>query len=126
VGYEISCVDSTFRVLDPKAALAALKAANRAAPLFDYDEIEQDVEDAETLGDALAACCWDVEEDADGRIDKLFYEGKLLTDFDDLERLFHTLAPFVRPGCFLAIEGEDGASWRYQFARGRLKIREEG
>src|SRR3954469_22335165 len=108
MGYEITCVESSFRVTKPVSALAALKAANRRRALFDFEDIPVQVEKARTLAGALTACCWDVEKGADGRIAQLFYEGKLLTTIDDVERLFDVLAPFMRSGSYLLLEGEDG------------------
>ena len=75
MGYEISCLESRFRVAKPEAALAALKVANSKQPLFDFEEIPDEVASASTLRDALTACCWDVELDENEAIDRLFYEG---------------------------------------------------
>jgi hypothetical protein len=123
MGYEITCRESSFKVLKPKSALAALKAAHRQAPFFeDFEEVPEGIDGATTLAAALAACDWDVERDADGKIDRLFYEGKLLTNFADVERLFQVLAPFVRTGSFLIVEGEDGDAWRFTFSKGRLRV----
>ena len=123
MGYEISCFESLVAILRPKSALAALKGANRQVSLFEgWDEVNDALEAAETLEAGLKACGWDAELDSDGRIEKLFYEGKLLTDIDDVERLFRIVAPFVRTGSFLMIEGEDGARWRFSFAKGGLRV----
>jgi hypothetical protein len=122
MGYSIDCDESRFRVIKPQAALAALKAANRQQPLFDFEQIPAEIESATTLVEALQACCWDVELDEDERIAHLFYEGKILTNFDDLERLFGVLAPFVESGSFLILRGEDDAGWRYSFRNGQLRV----
>ena len=122
MGYSIDCRDSRFRVSKPKAAIAALKAANRKRPLFDFEEIPAQVEAARTVTDALQACCWEVEPDENGDVGALFYEGKVLTSVDDVERLFAILAPFVRTGSYLVIHGEGGSHWRYVFKNGGLRV----
>ena len=125
MSYDIRCTESDFVVLKPKSALAALKAANRRRPLFDYDDIPERIERAKTLGRALLECYWDVERDDEGRIERVFYEGNLLTDFDDLERFFGVLAPFVRSGSYVVIDGEDGLCFRYVFRKGKLRVMDE-
>jgi hypothetical protein len=120
----ISCRDSQFRVAKPEAALRVLKIANAKEPLFDFDEIPQQVAAASTLAEALTACGWDVEPDENEQIARLFYEGNLLTSFDDIERLFTILARYVDPSSYLVIEGDDELCLRYTFEGGRLQIDE--
>lgn len=122
MGYSIDCRDSRFRISRPRAALAALQAANRDRPLFDFEALPAEVQAARTVVEALEACWWEVEADEKGHVSGLFYEGKLLTSLEDVERLFATLAPFVRAGSYLAIHGEDGARWRYVFKNRRLRV----
>jgi hypothetical protein len=124
MSYEIRCLESHFRVSDPDQALAALKAENRHAALFDFEDVPAKINAAATLCEALEACGWDAEVDGDERIAALFYEGNLLTDFDDIERLFRVLARFVEAGSFLLICGEDNACFRYAFKNRGLRIQE--
>jgi hypothetical protein len=121
-----NCSESDFKVVKPKAALAALKAANEQAPFFEGDpDAAPGIERAQTLGRALEACGWEVELLA-GKIDKLFYDGAILGDFDeDLVRLFRVLAPFVRSGSYLELScTEYEVNLRFEFRRGGLKIRD--
>jgi hypothetical protein len=37
------------------------------------------------------------------------------------EKLFDLIAPFVEPGSYLNMFGEDGAHWRYEFRNGTWK-----
>ncbi len=126
MGFEITCIDSSFRVRRPRSALAALKAENERDPLWsEWEEVQSALAAAKTLTEALTACCWDVEHDAEGRIDKLFYEGKRLTNIEEVARLFAVLAPYVSMGSFLVLRGENGAGWRFRFANGKLRMREQ-
>lgn len=125
MGYSIECHDSRFQISKPKAALAALKEANRRRALFSFEEIPVEIEAAKTVSDAIRACCWDIEEDENGNVAALFYEGKLLTTLGDVERLFGILAPFVKPGSYLVIQGEEGACYRYVFKKGKLRVEQE-
>ena len=123
MGYEIRCLDCDFRVARPRSALAALKRAQGQQSFFEGGEdFTVELSKSKTLAEALRVFWWDVEEDADGRIERVLYNGVMNTDFDDIERLFRVLAPFVRSGSYLEIEGEDGDEWRFQFRKGKLRV----
>jgi hypothetical protein len=124
MGYEVTCIESLFRVAKPRSALAALKEAHERRPFWkESEEVQEDLARATTLRAALEACGWDVEC-AGGRIEKLFYEGKLLTNFEEVERLFSVLPPYVRSGSFVHVEGEGGAKGELRFRGGKLRVHE--
>jgi hypothetical protein len=124
MGYEIHCIDTGLRFVRPRAALETLQERNRVKPLFDDEDVAAAIEEATSIEEALEACCFDVECGSDGRVEKVFYEGKLLGDIEDVHRLFAILAPFVKPGSYLAFHDDEDNAWRYDFVRGRLRIRE--
>jgi len=123
MGYEIYCTESDFRVPRPRAALEAVKEADRERPIFDC-EVTEEIQAATTLAEALEACWFEVELSSDDKIEKLFYEGKLLTELEDMARLFSVLAPYVKSGSFLDFHDGEGNAWRYSFKKERMRITE--
>jgi len=67
---------------------------------------------AKTLTDALEVWRWTAEEDAEGNITYLYFEGQKLGD--DLI-LFEAIAPYVKEGSYICMRGEDGEHWRWFF-----------
>ena len=66
---------------------------------------------AKTLKDALHEWRWEVEFMAEDII-TIYFEGEKLGD-DSI--LFDALAPFVEPGSYIEMSGEDNAIWRWSF-----------
>ena len=124
MGYEIHCTESDFRIPRPRAALEALREADRERPIFDWREVTEEIQAATTLAEALEACCFEVELSSDDKIEKLFYEGKLLTELEDMARLFTVLAPYVKTGSFLDFHDAEGNAWRYSFKKERMRMTE--
>jgi len=82
---------------------------------FSWVETEEFLQ-ARTLREAMEAWRWDVEME-DGVIGIEFTGEKL---GDDL-MLFKAIAPFVEPGSYIEMRGEDGAHWRWIFEDGDVK-----
>lgn len=55
---------------------------------------------------------WDVYLDDKGNIVSIEFGGEKLGD-DEL--LFTTIAPFVEPGSYIIMRGEEGALWKWKF-----------
>lgn len=60
----------------------------------------------------LRAWRWDAEQNQEGDIDFLHFRGE---KYGDDALLFQTIAPFVAPGGFIQMRGEDGGRWRWCF-----------
>lgn len=70
------------------------------------------VSSARTVHEQLAEWRWEVQYAADGSITGLWFEGEKLGD--DL-LLLKAMAPYVRAGSYLDMQGEDGEMWRWYF-----------
>lgn len=79
-----------------------------------------ELEDANTAEKAFQAWRWDPEFDIEGNICGLEFEGEKLGDD---EQFFQTIAPWVRDGSFIEMEGEDGTIWRWTFDDGKMTER---
>ena len=67
---------------------------------------------AENLGEAFHAWCWDVRENSKGDWILNYFDGRNL---GDESHLFSAAAPFVTPGSWIEMLGEDGERWRWVF-----------
>ena len=67
---------------------------------------------AKTLKEAMDAWRWGIEEDYEGNIDGIHFNGEKLGDD---EQLFTVIAPFVEKDSYIEMHGEDGAIWRWAF-----------
>lgn len=65
-----------------------------------------------TIGDFLKSFAWTPQFDDEGNIEGLYFEGN--KSWKELA-IFNALAPFVKAGSFIEMDGEDGAIWRFQF-----------
>jgi hypothetical protein len=75
--------------------------------------ISSEFVNAETLSQALRAWRWVCVRDGEtNEIEGINFEGEKI---GDEEALFDAIAPFVEPGSFLEMQGEDGALWRWVF-----------
>ena len=74
----------------------------------------EDFANAETLEDAMRAWRYEVEFNGDGSGDVawIMFHGE---KYGDDEKLLQAIAPYVEPGCFIEMQGEDGALWRWTF-----------
>ena len=70
-----------------------------------------------TFADAMDEFQWGVDLDDAGNVVNIGFEGDKSGSEDDL---FGALAPFVEPGSFIEMDGEDGAMWRWVFRNGEF------
>ena len=71
---------------------------------------------ATTLEEAVIAWRWQLCGPEDGDVTEMFFDGEKLGDD---EHLLRAIAPFVKDGSWIEIEGED-ERWRWCFAGGEL------
>jgi len=73
---------------------------------------------ATTLEDAFYAWRWEVVASEEGHIHSIMFIGEKLGD--DIV-LFEAIAPFVKSGSYIDMQGEDGHNWRWSFKKGKCK-----
>jgi hypothetical protein len=81
-----------------------------------------EVLEAETLSDALAAWRWEAHLSENGDVTYLYFRGEK-SGQDDV--LFRAIAPYVTSGSYVCMRGEDGALWRWYFDGSRC-VEQEG
>ena len=120
MGYRMSMMEESFRLSNSRSAeaLAAIKALaggetihDCSGPHFSWVD-SQDFTSAKTLEEALRAWRWDPSLDDEGNIESLWFVGEKLGD-DKI--LFQAIAPFVEPGSYLQMIGDDDSIWRWRF-----------
>jgi len=125
MGYCIDQKDTVFKMKAdnlPKA-LAALKAiagdkdrmgGGSSSGDCWFSWCDMSYVDEDNFGDAFAKLNWDVREylDDDGNIIDVEFVGE---KSGDDEYILNTIAPFVEPGSYIEMHGEDGALWRWFF-----------
>ena len=103
-------VSAAFAAVKGLASPESLAAFGRNGRLLGLDAPK--LLSATNLEEALGAWSHSFDSDDDGNLVALFLDGDR---FGDYEILYRTLAPFVKSGCYLGFEGEDGSIWRYWF-----------
>lgn len=73
---------------------------------------KQEVLSSNTFSELMRKLRWEVEMDDEENVVGIEFYGEKLGDD---EQLFGMLAPFVEPGCFIEMQGEDGTLWRWVF-----------
>lgn len=106
MGYDVSNRGGRFFLGQSKSSDAA-KALRKYRVSCGYD-----CDKSESLVDILNDLCWRAEIDDAGNIVDLYLNDERL---GDEETFFEVLAPFVKPGSFIALEGEDGYIWCFYF-----------
>jgi hypothetical protein len=71
----------------------------------------EEFSNAKTIEEVFSTWRWDLELGKSG-VEGISFNGEKLGD-DKI--LFDAIAPFVKPGSYLEIEGEDGLLWRWTF-----------
>jgi hypothetical protein len=104
-------------------ALATIKAlANekdaKGKQLFYAWVTTEEYVNAETLEEAMNAWGWEATLDKDGNIESLYFTNEKLGDDGTL---FDAIAPYVKKGSFIDLEGEDGTIWRWKFDGKKMK-----
>lgn len=76
--------------------------------------VNMDYVNKKTLSDMIDCWRWNVYAEESGDIINIEFHGQKLGDD---EALFRALAPFVKVGSYIDMEGEDGALWRWAFTK---------
>ena len=119
MGYCMNQVDSHFVIKSENKvkALEAIKALGKKRDSYSWVTSANFV-DANTLQEAMTEWRWNIQEDKDGNVSEIEFNGE---KSGDDETLFQAIAPFVEDGCFIEMRGEDGAMWRWCFSDGAVE-----
>lgn len=117
MGYHMMQRESKFFIAQDKLADAALAvrslmsgAVARQKPFSWVDTTA--VLRAASLVEQLRRWGWLAELDEFGNVNSIEFSGEKLGDD---EQLFNAIAPYVLAGCYIQMQGEDGAIWRWVF-----------
>lgn len=81
---------------------------------YHYSWIDTEtVLNAKSFADAMYECRWDMYEDKDGNITDVWFNGEKYGG--DEETILGTIAPFVEPGSYIVMQGEQGERWKWKF-----------
>jgi len=116
MGYQMTQEYTQFRIdnknhKDTLRAIKALAGKETCGDHFSWVDTHGFLE-ANTLAKAFDAWRWEVNIDEDCNIVGIQFCGQKLGD-DAI--LFKTIAPFVKPGSYIEMRGEDGLMWRWLF-----------
>lgn len=131
MGYEMQQVGQNFRIhrerLDEvRSALKVLWARTDLMGGGDSDGrkwfmwYEDVAPESDTLDQWLRKTGWEPAFDRSGVMTALTFQREKI---GDERHIFAAIAPFVEAGSWLAMEGEDGQSWRWTFDGERLVTR---
>lgn len=120
MGYYMSQTDCSFSMTkeDAEKALQAIKdlaGKETYGDHFSWVDTKRFLE-AKTFKEATEAWRWSAEEDKEGNINGLWFQGDKSGDEDTL---FDAIAPFVKEGSFIEMSGEDSTYWRWKFTGGK-------
>ena len=95
------------------ATLEAIKGLAKQFPdeHFSWVTPEQFLS-AKTLEEAMDAWRWEIDLDEKGNVEEISFCGEKIGD-DKL--LFDAIAPWVKKGSYIEMQGEDGEQWRWNF-----------
>ena len=119
MGYCMNLVEENFFI--PKKlkgkALKAIQALSGKETIKDgggrhFSWVDHDFVKRKTLKEMFKAWRWYIEEDDDGNVTAIGFDGEKLGDEGTL---FAAIAPFVLADSFIQMQGEDGNMWRYSF-----------
>ena len=83
---------------------------------------DEELNNAQSLDDIIDAFGWDVDTDPEGNIISVYFlrEKHFLREkLGDEEILFEVIAPYVKDGSYIEMNGEEGAIWRWVFKDGK-------
>lgn len=121
MGYYMDQVDSKFSISleNESKALAALKAflkdCKEKGRNLGWVNIDVALK-KKAFAPMMGECRWDVEEDGEGKINGIQFNGEKLSG-DEIS-VFKAIAPFVDEGSYIEMNGEEGARWRWIFQDG--------
>ena len=124
MGYYADQMDASFAINRKSftKALKAIKALGKERGDMPYgcfcSWVDMGFVDAENLMDAMEAWRWEVEIDEKGNISGVEFMGEKLGD-DKV--LFDAIAPFVKDGSYIEMQGGDGEMWRWVFKDGKCE-----
>lgn len=111
-------IESVFEIKAEKkeGALEAIKELVSSGPGLPPKDLRwvcgKILEKAKTLKKAMEECRWVIEEDEDGNVDGIYFEGE---KYGDEDIIFEAMAPFVEKRSYIQMSGEEGATWRWVF-----------
>jgi len=113
MGYVMWQQETVFRIPadKKKAALTALKKWAKEVGNVSWTDSDRIIQ-ARTLELALFELAWEAEVDEDYNIVRVVFQAEKL---GDEPQFFGVLGPFVDPGSFIEMRGEDGERWRWTF-----------
>jgi len=100
-------------------AFEALKKLAKEKEYMSWVDLDWILEEAKTFSEAMEEFRWQVEIDDDGDVNGISFLGEKFANDDDY--IFEALAPFVKSGSYIEMNGEDGAIWRWAFRKGEFK-----
>ena len=107
MSYTMSQKDTEF-YMDQTNLEAARKAIRQAMEGFKWFNPKK----AHSLDDAVAQCDWALEFDDNDNVVGI----EMLMEYQGEEkRMFDAIAPYVKPGSYIQMSGEDGSMWRWLF-----------
>jgi hypothetical protein len=121
MGYCMNQMAARFQISKSNApkALAAIKALAGKETIGDSSGrhfswvATDDFVNSNTLKEAMDAWRWSIEIDENtGDAINIYFNGEKLGDDT---YLFEAIAPYVRAGSFIEMQGEDGCLWRWVF-----------
>jgi len=109
MGYNIWQTEADFKITAEQVPLAlavvvALKKRYRC--------------DDSSLYSAMGSRGWPIQIDASDNVTGITFEGEKSSSGDD--ELFNAIAPYVTPGSYIDMCGEDGRHWRMRFRDGLM------
>lgn len=115
MGYEAYSNEAKFFMKQEYAedALKAIKSLLKDAQKIGWVSYS-DIEDCETLEDAMYECGFELISD-----EQVFYHICFIHDkWDGNEQFLEAIAPFVQSGSYIQMVGEDATIWREIFENG--------
>jgi len=119
MGYCMNMRESNFTILkeNKTKALKLLKKHVSGCERLSWVDCKTIIE-AKTLHDALDECRYEIEEDNNGNVSEIYFNGEKLGDD---EMILNAIAPAVSDGSYIEMLGEDGSLWRWVFNNGKCK-----
>ena len=100
----------TIKNENKEAALLALKELANTNELSWTDN--SSVIKSKSLSEALNECRWGMDENEEGDIVYIFFDGE---KYGSEDIIFNTIAPYVEQDSFIEMRGEEGELWRWVF-----------
>lgn len=123
MGYYINQRESDFKI-KAENKLKALEALKAIAGNKDnmgggsssgekwYSWVDMNYVNRDTLEAAIVDWRWELYLDDNGDVNDIGFIGE---KYGDEEHLFNALAPFVEPGSYIEMSGEEYEIWRWKF-----------